>query len=73
MDSSQIKSNHLFLKLKSNNLFLKYRSADIEVQHRTVDIQTLLGKNEHLQKIVMKNIKNAVFNFVLITSPDILI
>ena len=34
-----------------------YRSADIEVQHRTIDIQTLSGENEHLPKIVRKNIK----------------
>ena len=52
-----------------------YRSADIDVQNSSVDIQTLLGENEHLPKIkiVRKNIKNAVFNFVLITSPDVLI
>ena len=50
-----------------------YRPADIEVQHRTIDIQTLLGENEHLPKIVKKKIKNAVFNFVLVTSPDVLI
>ena len=36
-------------------------------------VRTLLGENEHFPKIIRKNIKNAVFNFVWMTRPDILL
>ena len=39
-----------------------YRSADSGVKNKTIDIQTLSGENEHLPKIVRKNIKIAAAN-----------
>ena len=61
---------HNICRKEISEIMNSYGSA---AQHRTIDIQTLLGENEHLPTIARKSIKSAVFNFVLITSPDVLI
>ena len=60
-------------KLMTSTIFELYNKADIPPADRSINIPTLLGLNNELLKSVRQAIRDAVFNFICLTSSDILI
>ena len=58
-------------KLMTSNIFELYNKADIPPADRSIDLPTLLGPNNELPKPVREAIRDAVFNFIYLTSSDI--
>ena len=60
-------------KLMIGTIFESYNKADIPPADRSINIPTLLGPDNELPKPVRQAIRDAVFNFIYLTSSDILI
>ena len=58
-------------KLMISTIFELYNKADIPPADRSIDLSTLLGPNNELPKPVREAIRDAVFNFIYLTSSDI--
>ena len=58
-------------KLMVSTIFELYNKADIPPADRSIDLPTLLGPNNELPKPVREAIRDAVFNFIYLTSSDI--
>ena len=57
--------------LMISTIFELYNKADIPPVDRSIDLPTLLGPNNDLPKPVREAVRDAVFNFIYLTSSDI--